>query len=116
MASADALSPSPGGGTIDVSRLSRFLSLPEDIISSLAGITEHYVTSVLRAIDEKSREHVNLRADTLRIEVELEQAVRTADNRVKAMKTQLDSSLAETQDLRVKLNTSGLSIPLDLTE
>lgn len=110
MASVDVLSSSPGGGAIDVSRLSNFLSLPEDVISSFAGITGDYVTSVLRAIDNKSREHDNLRADALRIEVELEQAVRTADNRVKAMKTQLDSSLAETQDLRSKLNTSGLFI------
>lgn len=111
MASADVLFPSPGCEVIDVSRLSNFLSLPEDAISALAGITEDYVTLVLRAIDRKSREHDNLRADTLRVEVELEQAVRTADNRVKAMKTQLDSSLAETQDLRSKLNTSGLLIP-----
>lgn len=111
MASADVLSPSPGDGAIDVSRLSHFLSLPEDVISALTGITEGSVASVLRAIDEKSKEHDNLRADTLRIEVELEQAVRTADNRVKAMKTQLDSSLAETQDLRAKLNASGLPFP-----
>lgn len=112
MASADVLFPSPGCEEIDVSRLSKFLSLPEDAISSLAGITEDYVTLVLRAVDRKSREHDSFRADTLRVEVELEQAVRTADNRVKAMKTQLDSSLAETQDLRSKLNTSGLYIPL----
>lgn len=112
MASADVLSLSSGGGAIDVFRLSNFLSLPEDVISTLADITEDYVTLVLGAIDRKSREHDNLRADTLRVEVELEQAVRTADNRVKAMKTQLDSSLAETQDLRSKLNTSGLFISL----
>lgn len=108
MASADVLSPSPGGGAIDVSRLANFLSLPEDVVSSFASNTEDYITSVLRSLDEKSRQHDNLRADALRIEVELEQAVRTADSRVKAMKTQLDSSLAETQDLRVKLNASGL--------
>lgn len=108
MASADVLTPSPGGGgAIDISRLSHFLLLPEDVVSSLAGIAEDYVTSVLRAIDDKAKEHHDLQADRLRIEVELEQSVRTADNKVKGMKKQLDASLLETQDLRTKLTNSG---------
>lgn len=113
MASVDVLTPSPGGGgAIDITRLSTFLLVGEDVISSLAGITEDYITSVLRAIDDRAREYEDLRADKLRIEVELEQSVRTADNKVKGMKKQLDASLAETQELRSRLENSGLFAPL----
>ncbi|KAG0132741.1 hypothetical protein HOY82DRAFT_295973 [Tuber indicum] len=107
MASVDVLTPSPeGGGAIDVTRLSTFLLVGEDVISSLAGITEDYITSVLRAIDDRAREYEDLRADKLRIEVELEQSVRTTDNKVKGMKKQLDASLVETQELKSKLENS----------
>ena len=56
----------------------------------------------------KANEFDNLRADKLRVEVELEQSVRTADSRVKSMKGQLDSALVETQELRAKVSNTGL--------
>jgi nucleoprotein TPR len=96
---------------VDPYRLSTFLSVPESDILSLASISQPFVSSVLEAIARKANEFDELRADKLRLEVELEQAVRTADSRVRSMKGQLDEALQETQGLRAKVEQTGLFIP-----
>jgi nucleoprotein TPR len=102
------VAPPPG---VDPYRLSTFLSVPESDITSLASISQPYVTSILEAIARKANEFDELRADKLRLEVELEQAVRTADSRVRSMKGQLDEALKETQELRAKVEKTGSLIP-----
>ena len=64
--------------------------------------------NVQTAATTKANEFDELRAEKLRIEVELEQSVRTADSRVKSMKGQLDEALRETQELRKRAGDSGL--------
>lgn len=109
MASAEVLTA--GGVEFDLGRIATFLSVPDEDISALASITEDYVSTILQAIAAKADEFDELRADKLRVEVELEQSVRTADSRVKSMKGQLDSALAETQELRAKASNTGLLTP-----
>jgi len=103
MASADVQT----AGGIDRHRIATFLSIPDTDIASLEKITEAYVASILQSIAVKANEFEELRADKLRIEVELEQSVRTADSRVKGMKGQLDEALRETQELRKRAGESG---------
>lgn len=104
MASADVQT----AGGIDHHRIATFLSIPDsDIASLVSTITEEYVVSILRSIAAKANDFDELRADKLRIEVELEQSVRTADSRVKSMKGQLDEALKETQELRKRAGDSG---------
>jgi nucleoprotein TPR len=105
MASADVLT----AGGFDVTRLAAFLAMPDEDVAALASITEDYVASFLQAVVAKANEFDNLKAEKIKIEVELEQCVRTADSRVKSMKGQLDSALAETQELRQKVSNTGLS-------
>jgi len=98
-----------GGVQLDAARLATFLSVSSEDIRSLASITEAYIASILQAVVAKANEFDELKADKLRVEVELEQSVRTADSRVKSMKGQLDLALAETQELRMKASRIGLS-------
>ena len=67
---------------------------------------------ILTSITIKAKEYDELRADRMRAEVGLEQSVRTAENKVKGMKGQLDSALKENQQLREKLNSAGIQLYL----
>jgi nucleoprotein TPR len=107
MASAEVLMA--GGVQLNPARLATFLSVSDEDIRSLASITEAYIASILQAVVAKANEFDELKADKLRVEVELEQSVRTADSRVKSMKGQLDLALAETQELRIKASRIGSS-------
>jgi nucleoprotein TPR len=95
------------GVDFDVPRIASFLSVPNDDIISLFSTTNDCVASILQAILVKAKEYDELRAGKLRLEVEVEQSVRTADSRVKSMKGQLDSVLVETQELRIKASDAG---------
>lgn len=112
MASADVLTA--GGVELNTTRLATFLAVPEDDVVALSNLAEDCVASILKAINAKANEFDELKADKLKADIELEQAVRTADSRVKSMKGQLDAALAETQELRQKLSTTGLSIFLSV--
>lgn len=107
MASPDVLMS--GGVQVDISRLSTFLDVPDEQVAALSTITEDYIVSILQAVLAKANEFDDLKADKLKLEVELEQCVRTADSRVKSMKGQLDSAITETQELRLKASNTGLS-------
>lgn len=98
-----------GGVQVDITRLSTFLDVPDEQVAALSTMTEDYIVSILQAVLSRANEFDDLKADKLKLDVELEQCVRTADSRVKSMKGQLDSALAETQELRLKVSNTGLS-------
>lgn len=111
MASADvALAGSPAGGLNDdeISRISSFYTLEQQNLTELLDPSNSFIPVLYRAMLAKAVQFDELRNAKLRVDVELEQAVRTADTRVRTMKTQLDSALQETQELRAKSNASGL--------
>lgn len=97
MASADVLP------TYDLHRLSSYLAVPEESLTSLASTQEEYVSIILHSIAAKAKEYDELRADRMRSEVQLEQTVRTAENQVKGMRTQLETAVRENQGLNEKL-------------
>lgn len=107
MASPGALMS--GGVQVDITRLSTFLDVPDEQVAALSAMTEYCVVSILQAVLARANEFDDLKADKLKLDVELEQCVRTADSRVRSMKGQLDSALAETQELRLKVSNTGLS-------
>ncbi|KAF3926492.1 hypothetical protein AA313_de0208422 [Arthrobotrys entomopaga] len=88
------------GTTYDVPKISAFLEIPQISIESLSGISEAFVATILEALTAKARLHDELKADKLRLEVELEQNARTANARVNSMKNRMETAQAETQDLR----------------
>ncbi|KAK6536182.1 hypothetical protein TWF281_000427 [Arthrobotrys megalospora] len=93
-------------GNYDVPKISAFLELPQVTVESLAGISESFVTAILEALTTKARFHDELKADKLRLEVELEQNARTANARVNNMKARMETSQAETQQLRKQVAES----------
>ncbi|KAL7276007.1 Protein mlp1 [Rhizina undulata] len=107
MASPAVLTPGSGDTSlIDVQRLSAFLEVSEDSITALSSIAEEYVITVLRSIADKSKEYDELKADKLRVDIELEQKVRTSETRFKALKSQLDTALKDVDELRTKVTTT----------
>lgn len=92
----------------DLPRISSFLSLPEDTIQAFASLPNDFIASILESLGVKAKEYDELKADKLRLGVELEQTVRKAETKTKSMKSQLDGALQETQELRTKLNQLGM--------
>lgn len=101
MASADVISQ------FDIPRLSAFLSVSNESLHHIAAAAGDYVAVIFSSITAKAKEHDELKADKMRAEVELEQSVRTAENKVKGMKGQLDASLKDNQKLRQQLSDAG---------
>lgn len=100
-----ALVAAPPG--VDLPRITAFLQLPDDVVSSLASLSESFIPSLLERISEKALEFDGLKADKMRLSVEIEQKVRTAEHKTKAMKVQLDGALTEARELRVKVAEAG---------
>ncbi|KAK6509185.1 hypothetical protein TWF481_003946 [Arthrobotrys musiformis] len=87
-------------GNYDIPKISVFLEIPHVTLESLAGINETFVTDILEAITAKARYYDEIKADKLRLEVELEQNTRTSNARVNNMKARMETSQTETQELR----------------
>lgn len=93
---------------IDIPYLSNYLSLPQSTLSSLIEQpTIELVKTVLQATIKKAKEYDEVKADKLRLEVSLENAVRTADSRIRSLKSNLDKSLGEVEQLREKVTQDG---------
>ncbi|KAF3912109.1 hypothetical protein ABW21_db0204607 [Orbilia brochopaga] len=102
----DAPSPqaSQPAAAFDVPKISAFLEIPQVTIEALAANTEAAVATILQALTSKARLHDEVKADKIRLEVELEQSARTAKARVQSMKTRMETAQAETQDLRKQVS------------
>ena len=100
---------------VDVPCLSTFLSLPQQTLSAvIQDPTRDLVLTVLQAVVSKAKEHDNLKADKLRLDVELENAVRTSEARTRSLKSNLERALAEVGELRGRLRQEGLSFSLSV--
>ena len=115
MASADvapAGSPAGGLGGDELSRISTSYSLPLPHLEEVLNLANPLIPTIYRAMLQKAAEFDELRSQKLRQDVELEQTVRTAETRVRTMKTQLEGALQETQELRAKSTAAGsMTIP-----
>lgn len=65
------------------------------------------MVAVLEAAIAKAREHDELKADKLRLEVELENVVRTNELRIRSLKGNLEKSLKELEQFKEKFNQEG---------
>lgn len=94
--------------TVDLPYLSNYLSLPQGTLDTLTtSPTTELVQSVLEAVAIRAREHDETKAERLRLDVELENAVRSGDSRTQGLKSTVEKSLKENGDLRTKLQEQG---------
>ena len=93
---------------IDIRAVATFSSIPETTISTLLdNPTVELVRALLHNISAKAHEYDQLKSQKVRLEVELETAVRTSESKVKALKASVEKGLAEITRLRIELQNSG---------
>lgn len=98
--------------TVDIPFISSHYSIPETTLTTLTQApTVELVNQLLESITTKAREYDELKSDKLRLEVELENAVRTSESKIKVLKGSVEKGLAEIADLRTKLQEAGKVIP-----
>src|SRR2546425_43597 len=94
----------------DPGYLSTHLNIPRPTIDTIIQEpTGELVRGLLDAFAVKAREYEELQADKLRLEVELENAVRNAVNKTGGLKATIDKALKDVNDLREKLTAEGTS-------
>ncbi|KAB8295814.1 hypothetical protein EYC80_008636 [Monilinia laxa] len=90
---------------LDVDYLSAYLSLPQQTLSTVVdNPTAELVRSVLEAVTAKAREHDELAADKLRVDIELENAVRSSETRIEGLRSSVEKAQKNVEELRTKLN------------
>lgn len=94
---------------IELPYLSSQYAIPESTLSTLTQApTTELVNQLLQSITKKAHEFDELKSDKLRLEVELENAVRSNESKVKVLKTSVEKGHADVEDLRKKLHESGI--------
>ncbi|KAM5475318.1 Protein mlp1 [Microsporum audouinii] len=92
---------------VDIPFLSSHYAIPEAALTTLSeNPTVELVNQLLESISTKARETEDLKSDKLRLEVELENAVRGGEAKVKVLKSSVEKGLEEVSKLRSKLQES----------
>ncbi|EGE85361.1 nucleoprotein TPR [Blastomyces dermatitidis ATCC 18188] len=92
---------------VDIPFLSSHYSIPETTLTTLSqNPTIELVNQLLESISTKAHEAEELKSDKLRLDVELENAVRSGESKVKVLKNSVEKGLAEITSLRGKLQES----------
>lgn len=95
---------------LDFPQLSSYLALPHATITTILDApTAELVQTLLAKISAKAREHDETTSENLRLEVELENAVRSGETKSRVLKSSVDKGLKEITDLRQKLQAEGKS-------
>ncbi|EGE08418.1 filament-forming protein [Trichophyton equinum CBS 127.97] len=95
---------------VDIPFLASHYAIPEIALTTLSEKpTVELVNQLLESISTKARETEELKSDKLRLEVELENAVRGGEAKVKVLKSSVEKGLEEISNLRNKLQESGKS-------
>lgn len=93
---------------LDVDYLSAYLNVPQSNLTTVIDApTAELVRSVLEAVTAKAREHDELAADKLRVDIELENAVRSSETRVEGLRSTIEKSQKTVEELRTKLKEEG---------
>jgi hypothetical protein len=93
---------------LDVDYLSAYLNVPQPTLTTvLDAPTADLVRLVLDAVTAKAREHDELAADKLRVDIELENAVRSSETRVVGLRSTIEKSQKIVAELRTKLKEEG---------
>lgn len=97
--------------TVELPYLSAHYSIAESTLTTLTQApTVELVNELLKAITKKARDYDELKSDKLRFEVELENAVRSNESKIKVLKSSVEKGHAEVEELRRKLQESGIYI------
>lgn len=89
--------------------LASHYAIPETTLTTLTQApTAELVNQLLECINKKAHESDELKSDKLRLDVELENAVRSNESKVKVLKTSVEKGHAEVADLRKKLHDAGI--------
>lgn len=95
--------------TVELPYLSSHYSIRESTLNTLTQApTVELVNQLLEGITKKAHEFDELKSDKLRLEVELENAVRSSDSKIKVLKNSVQKGHAEVEDSRKKLHESGI--------
>ena len=95
--------------TVELPYLSSHYSIPESTLNTLTQApTVELVNQLLEGITNKAHEFDELKSDKLRLEVELENAVRSSDSKIKVLKNSVQKGHAEVEESRKKLHESGI--------
>ena len=94
--------------TVELPYLSAHYSVPQATLTTLTEApTVDLVNQLLEAISKKARENDELKSDKLRLEVELENAVRSGESKIKVLKASVEKGHAEVENLRRDQKESG---------
>ncbi|KAL2075789.1 hypothetical protein VTL71DRAFT_732 [Oculimacula yallundae] len=89
---------------LDVDYLSAYLGVPQQTLTTtIDSPTAELVRSVLEAVTVKAREHDELVADKLRVDIELENSVRTSESRIEGLRGNVDKAQKTVEEVRTKL-------------
>lgn len=92
---------------IDIAYLASTYAVPEDNLQSLLDApTTDLVRQLLASLTDKGQDFDELRTEKLKVDVELENTIRTSDTKVKAQKASVARHAKEVEELRIKLNES----------
>lgn len=93
---------------LDVPRLASFCSLPESsLTAALDAPTVELVTTLLKSISAKAREFDETQSQQLKLNVELENAIRGGDAKHRALKSSLEKAQREAGELRQNVQEEG---------
>lgn len=93
---------------LDVDYLSAYLGVPQQTIhTTIDTPTSELVRSVLAAVSAKAREHDELAADKLRVDIELENAVRSSATRIDGLKATVEGAQKTVEEVRTQLKEEG---------
>ena len=93
---------------IDVDYLSAYLSVPQQTLSTVIDTpTAELVRAVLEAVTAKAQEHDELTADKLRVDIELENAVRSSETRIEGLRSQVEKAQKTVEEVRTQLKEEG---------
>ncbi|TKA70110.1 hypothetical protein B0A49_09564, partial [Cryomyces minteri] len=96
------------GTAVDIAFIASAYSIPESTVQTLLDApTAELVRSFLESVAAKAHELEELKAEKLRSDVELENAVRSGESRARGLKTAVEKGLKEAEELRVKLKKEG---------
>lgn len=95
---------------LDIPQLSSYFALPQTTITTILDApTAELVQTLLDKVSAKAREHDEVTSEKLKLEVELENAVRTGETKNRVLKSSVDKGLKEITGLRQKLQGEGKS-------
>jgi nucleoprotein TPR len=94
---------------VDVGYLAASYSIPEATIHSLLSApTVELVQSLLTQIEAKAREFEDLQSEKLKVDVELDNAVQSGEQRARTLKLAAEKAQKEAEELRQKVTQEGM--------